>query len=46
MPDTDTATAVCQAAQGPLLCMLAQGHEGLHYDEIDNISWTEGRADA
>ncbi len=40
VPDT------CPAESGPLLCMLAQDHDGLHYDDLDDVSWTEGRTDA
>jgi hypothetical protein len=47
MPDTPAAAEpTCPANKGPLLCMLDDGHDGLHYDDIDHISWTEGRTDA
>jgi hypothetical protein len=26
-----------------LVCFLDAGHDGLHYDEGDNISWKAGR---
>ena len=28
-----------------MLCMLAPGHRGLHYDSIDDISWQPGPAE-
>jgi hypothetical protein len=44
MPDAKTAG--CEAEQASLLCMLDDGHDGLHYDDIDDISWKPGKPDA
>ena len=37
---------MCEAESGAMLCHLPEGHEGLHYDDIDDISWKEGKPDA
>jgi len=34
-----------ESEHGSLLCMLPAGHAGLHYDDIDDISWMQGRTD-
>jgi hypothetical protein len=36
----------CQAENRALICMLAPDHEGLHYDDIDDVSWKDGKPDA
>ena len=28
---------------GVLACWLDAGHEDLHYDEVDDVSWKRGR---
>ena len=44
MPDTQNPS--CPAEKAAMLCMLEAGHEGLHYDSIDDISWKAGAPDA
>jgi hypothetical protein len=46
MPETDTKSPSCPAENRALVCMLVAGHEGLHYDTIDDISWKDGEPDA
>ena len=29
----------------PLICMLPEGHEGLHWDGEENVSWKVGNPD-
>jgi hypothetical protein len=44
MPETKTAK--CGVEQASMLCMLDAGHDGLHYDDVDDISWKPGEPDA
>lgn len=44
MPNPNPGT--CQAESASMLCMLPEDHGGLHYDDIDDITWKEGRPDA
>lgn len=46
MPNPNPDTCQAEAVTASLLCMLTPGHEGPHYDDIDDVSWTEGRIDA
>jgi hypothetical protein len=34
----------CPAEKASLLCMLERDHGGLHYDNIDDVSWMVGNA--
>lgn len=44
MPETKAPT--CEASNRALYCSLDPGHEGPHYDDIDDVSWKDGRPDA
>ena len=32
--------------EGLVLCDLPEGHDGLHYDELHDVSWRKGKPDA
>ena len=31
--------------EGELLCSLPEEHDGLHYDDLVNVSWKDGKPD-
>jgi hypothetical protein len=36
------AEAMIDSGRSVLACCRESGHEGLHYDNVDNVSWKEG----
>ena len=44
MPINEECTELADAS-GPLVCHRPIGHDGLHYDGQDNISWKVGQPD-
>jgi hypothetical protein len=34
-----------QGIDSPLVCHLAIGHDGLHWDGAENVSWKRGKPD-
>lgn len=41
-----TAGAQVDSDSGVLCCWLPEGHDGPHYDRLDDISWSRGLPDA
>jgi hypothetical protein len=52
MPDTEAipecmhATSVSGSPAAVLVCNFPPGHEGLHWDATDDITWKDGEPDA
>jgi hypothetical protein len=46
MPEPEECIELHDVVGSPLLCYLPEGHDGLHYDSAEKISWKVGEPNA